>query len=1367
MTGSAQQSTSEELIAGRYRVQAELGRGGMARVLRVCDERTREQLALKQLLSDSEPSAALRAMFEREFRSLATLTHPHIVRAFDYGFDADARPYYTMELLDGCDVRELARESPPTVQRSCLILRDSAAALALIHSRRLVHRDIGPRNVWCTPDGRAKLIDFGTLVAMGAETRIAGTPPYVPPEAYYAQPLDARCDLFALGALAYFLFTGRHAFPARTLGELPALWAQRPQRPDALRPELPSALCDLVMALISVDARARPNSASEVYERLSSVAQLPIEDEPQAGQAFLSSPRLIAREHAHALLDKKLRRAHRGRGSCAALVAPAGLGRSRMLSTLVIEAKLTGACVVVVGAKTLGSEALALATALVEGLFVARPEAVSSCADLTGLLAQLSPVLHAGLGAPELPAIAAHERERKLSGATLTLIERFSEQHCLVIAVDDLQRADSATLWLLGRISLLARDHRLLLVTTCAEAATSTAPPALLALTAERRRVALAAFTPAQTRELLESVFEDVPELDSASQWLHELSHGSPQACLQYAQYLVDAGAARYEGGRWRLPRELHTHGLPTSLGAMIEQRVAALSVDARLLALGLALARDASRAVWQPEVHVPIESLCQLLDEPEPQRAFSALAELQRATLLQERSGVYLLAQTAVEALVRLSDAATRQRLHGRLARIFELAPRWNWLNPRHCLLADDGERARRGVLEWSRKFESALADWGSMRLSLTAECGSGVLEHWRTHAGTPYEGILLRRVVLLVCSVYDWRLARFGEAQITQLLHDTGFQRWNEFTAPGQERVEHCLAHAERAYEQAPPEARGLAPREALQELGQSGLQLCGAFVNSHSVAQARALEQVLAPLAPHSALLGLIAAVCRISSERVRGLDFGERLSEVGIGGVFAAQELPHTLRVGAAGVHAHIQTVEDARRGRTRGFGLMDLIASVIGDDMFLIVHGRWLCHAFAGHAAEASALYKRVELITDDDVWRRRAYLFAEAELHALTGDLRSLTRVRELIEELARSFPGWLPWAHWARAEAQRIAGDLSAAQREVASGLAHIQPGEHRAWSRLAPSHAAITLALGDAPAALREAQQVVITVQQLDLDRSTQVEAERIVALAHAELRDHTQAQAAIERAVTLAAELEYAGLPLARLYETRSRIALSRGDVGACVAELVQLWPLIERADAPRFVAEYERLRQESARTQRIELPEARLAVGSTGWSEHDSLLPRLSASNEARDRRQHALTLLLDDCGSSAGYLFLRNGDGLFEAAVHAAISGDDMKALATRLFAAHLVPVSTATVTQDTGAFSAAARHARSPDGERELLPVLLSERDHDSLLMSGIALLAVDTAHLLSRSPRHELVRFVSRCLREAGDTIAVSVEAV
>jgi serine/threonine-protein kinase len=195
---------SNENFADRYRVVARIARGSSGEIFSVVDEWDGRQLALKRLLECGDRNQVL--LFEREFHLLSSLRHPRIIDVYDYG--VAGAPYYTMELLEGSDLRSLA---PVEVTQAATHLRDIAVSLAWLHSRRVLHRDVSPRNARLDRHGRCKLLDFGALTTFGTAEVVVGTPPCVPPEALHAEPLDQRADLYGLGAVGYRLLTGRYA----------------------------------------------------------------------------------------------------------------------------------------------------------------------------------------------------------------------------------------------------------------------------------------------------------------------------------------------------------------------------------------------------------------------------------------------------------------------------------------------------------------------------------------------------------------------------------------------------------------------------------------------------------------------------------------------------------------------------------------------------------------------------------------------------------------------------------------------------------------------------------------------------------------------------------------------------------------------------------------------------------------------------------------------------------------------------------------------------------------------------------------------------------------------------------------------------
>ncbi|MBN1653560.1 MAG: serine/threonine protein kinase [Deltaproteobacteria bacterium] len=163
--GIAGPNFNPSLIADRYRVEKTLGEGGMAVVYEVLDLQTGQKLALKRLtvIDNPEKLAEIAKYFEREFHTLVQPAHPNVIEVYDFGKD-ESGPYYTMELLDGGDLRERA---PVPWRTACSLFIQVCSVLGLLHSRRQLHRDVTPRNIRCTRDAKAKLIDFGAVSPMG------------------------------------------------------------------------------------------------------------------------------------------------------------------------------------------------------------------------------------------------------------------------------------------------------------------------------------------------------------------------------------------------------------------------------------------------------------------------------------------------------------------------------------------------------------------------------------------------------------------------------------------------------------------------------------------------------------------------------------------------------------------------------------------------------------------------------------------------------------------------------------------------------------------------------------------------------------------------------------------------------------------------------------------------------------------------------------------------------------------------------------------------------------------------------------------------------------------------------------------------
>ncbi len=266
-----------QILGDRYRIEEEIGEGGMATVYLAEDLKHGRRVAVKVLKRDvSEAVGAER--FLREIEIAASLTHPRILPLHDSGA-SDRLLYYVMPYIKGESLADrLSDHGPLPVDEATQIFRQIVDALGAAHEHRVVHRDVKPGNVLLT-GGHALVADFGVARPIGEgpeEHRLTsmgvamGTPLYMAPEQAAAESTtDHRADIFAAGAVAYEVLTGTAPFEAPTLqGVFSALMTRTPDSPHALRPEVPERLSDLIMACLAKDPAERPQSTTAVLARL-------------------------------------------------------------------------------------------------------------------------------------------------------------------------------------------------------------------------------------------------------------------------------------------------------------------------------------------------------------------------------------------------------------------------------------------------------------------------------------------------------------------------------------------------------------------------------------------------------------------------------------------------------------------------------------------------------------------------------------------------------------------------------------------------------------------------------------------------------------------------------------------------------------------------------------------------------------------------------------------------------------------------------------------------------------------------------------------------------------------------------------------
>jgi tRNA A-37 threonylcarbamoyl transferase component Bud32/tetratricopeptide (TPR) repeat protein len=532
---------------GRYQVGEQLAVGGMGTIYRAYDTLARRELAYKRLkISNESARPRLTALFEREYNALRQLKHPNIVEVYDYGVDAEG-PFYTMELLLGQD---LAQVAPLPLTEACRIVRDVASALALLHARRLVHRDVTPANIRITDEGRAKLIDFGALSEFGVAKEIVGTPAFIAPECLSGEALDARTDLFALGAVAYWALTRRHACPARSIGELLDVWKVPCAKPSLHVAELPKELDELVLSLLEREPVARPSSAAHVIERLTAIANLAPElDEERVAYSYLMHPPLVGRAVVLDQLQRFLAEAAEGRGRAVLIEAAAGLGRSALLDQLAINAQLSGANVLRLSPS--GSRDAGLAQSIAQWVRAVFPELWR---DELARNPVFSRETRAPLRAGPSPTELAERRE-KLLVAMQRCVEQISAAAPLTLLVDDVQRADAESLALLASLARGASTSRFMLVLTREDrGAGSGGANALSELSAVATSLVLRPLAQRDVEQLAQTVFGNVPNVSRLARFLHLQSGGNPAQCMDLCRLLLQEQQIRYALGTFSLP---------------------------------------------------------------------------------------------------------------------------------------------------------------------------------------------------------------------------------------------------------------------------------------------------------------------------------------------------------------------------------------------------------------------------------------------------------------------------------------------------------------------------------------------------------------------------------------------------------------------------------------------------------------------------------------------------------------------------------------------------------------------------------------------------------------------------------------------
>jgi tetratricopeptide (TPR) repeat protein len=453
----------------RYRLLELLGQGGMGVVCRAYDRLTGQTVALKQITvapqelhfssrSASDDQHQLLLSLAQEFKFLASLRHPNIISVFDYGFDAERKPYFSMELLtDAQTLRQAAKNQPLAVQVDLLV--QTLQALAYLHRRGILHHDLKPENVLVC-NGQVRVLDFG-LSVMRQDVRLTdslGTLFYLPPEVFTDVPYSIAADLYALGVIAYELLVGRHPFYTSDLDEFFAKLMQA----EADLTLLPASLRPVIGALLAKEPDRRyPDAEQAIAALYAATNQPPAVESVAIRDSFLQAATFVGREDELLALTAALGAAQRGKGSAWLVGGESGVGKSRLLDELRIQALVAGTVVLHGQAVEGGGAPYQLWREPLRRLVLTAELSALEAGVLKPLVPDIAILLERAV--PDAPALSAAESSQRLVWTVTELLRR--QPAPLVLLFEDLQWAEES-LSLLNDVVQLTTDRPLFIVGT-------------------------------------------------------------------------------------------------------------------------------------------------------------------------------------------------------------------------------------------------------------------------------------------------------------------------------------------------------------------------------------------------------------------------------------------------------------------------------------------------------------------------------------------------------------------------------------------------------------------------------------------------------------------------------------------------------------------------------------------------------------------------------------------------------------------------------------------------------------------------------------------------------------------------------------
>ncbi|MDX1995532.1 MAG: tetratricopeptide repeat protein [bacterium] len=581
----------------RYWIQDTIGQGGMGVVYRAYDRLTGDVVALKQVnISGSqlnERQVDYRLALAQEFRTLASLRHPHIINVLDYGFSSDGersdrRPFYTMELLH--DARPLIQAGEDLLLAQKLdLLVQILHALAYLHRRGIIHRDLKPANVMVT-NHHVRLLDFGLAKHRGYlnADQVVGTLAYVAPEVLQGNPVSEGSDLYAVGVMAYELIAGHHPFDVSNITALIQQLLTSP--PDLGALQVDGGLAGIIGRLMLKNPQERYQQAHEVIEALSRYHQPSPTTPVVLRESFLQAAQFVGRETELQQLTDALHQITRHTtenqpvsGSAWLIGGESGVGKTRLIEELRIQGLVEGALVLHGQAVKDGELPYQLWRAPVRRLLLAVEVTLDEAAVLQEVVPDIGALLD--ITVPTIPPLEGRPRQQRLLLTIADLFHRAKEP--VLLLLEDLQWASPDSLESLKQLNRVVADLPPVIIANYRDDEGRQVAGELTSM----RHLKLERLRPEQIVQLTESMLGSSGQNPAVIDLLQRETEGNTLFIIEVLRVLAEEAGALDRIGIKTLPSHVFAGGIVE----VIRRRLARVPEDAMYL---LRLAAVAGREI-------------------------------------------------------------------------------------------------------------------------------------------------------------------------------------------------------------------------------------------------------------------------------------------------------------------------------------------------------------------------------------------------------------------------------------------------------------------------------------------------------------------------------------------------------------------------------------------------------------------------------------------------------------------------------------------------------------------------------------------------------------------------------------------------